>query len=54
MDYHAINEIANPDEIRVMIFINGQLIHAPLSELLKAVGERITELEARVDALENP
>ncbi len=43
----AIEAIKDPALIRVVIQINGELVHVPLSEILKA-------LDARVTALENP
>ena len=32
----AISEIADPDKIRVVIFINGEFVHAPLAAILSA------------------
>lgn len=48
----AIGEIKNPDEIRVVIFINGQFVHVPLNEILKSLKAQIDDLDARVTALE--
>ncbi len=33
----AISEIADPSKIRVVLFINGELVHAPLSAILAEV-----------------
>ncbi|WP_107341607.1 hypothetical protein [Agrobacterium pusense] len=50
----AISEITDPDLIRVVIFRNGEFIHAPLNALVNHLVERIEALEARVSALETP
>lgn len=50
----AIGEISDPDQIRVVIFINNKLVHAPLSELVKNLLARIEDLETRVTDLETP
>jgi len=54
MDLPAISDIQEPDKIRVVIFINGQLVHTPLSSILKEMAQEITNLKARVKALEPP
>jgi hypothetical protein len=50
----AIGEITDPDQIRVVIFINNQLVHVPLTELVKHLLTRIEDLETRVTDLETP
>jgi len=50
----AIGEISDPDQIRVVIFINNRQVHAPLSELLKHLVTRLDDLEDRVTDLETP
>lgn len=50
----AIGEITDPDQIRVLIFINRRVVHAPLTELVKHLQEQIADLEARVTDLETP
>ena len=50
----AIGEITDPDKIRVVIFINNQPIHAPLSELLKHLVVRLDDHETRITDLETP
>lgn len=50
----AIGEISDPDKIRVLIFINNNMVHAPLTELVKHLLARIEDLEARVTDLETP
>lgn len=50
----AISEITDPDEIRVLIFINNQQIHVPLNALVKHLQDQIDALDARVTALEPP
>lgn len=57
----AISGITNPDEIRVVLFINNRLVHAPLPALVQHLTDRIetletqvADLEARVTALETP
>lgn len=50
----AIGEITDPDQIRVVIFINNRLVHAPLSELVKHLVTLIEDLDARVTDLETP
>lgn len=48
----AIRDIQNPEEIRVVIFINNELVHVPLTALLKIVNQDINDLDNRVTALE--
>lgn len=50
----AISDINNPDEIRVVIFINNEFVHVPLMALLKNLEQEITDLDARVTDLEGP
>lgn len=50
----AISEIANPDEIRVLIFINNQQVHVSLNALVKHLQDQIDALDARIDVLEAP
>lgn len=50
----AISGISEPEKIRVVIFINGRLLHVPLNALIKHLQDQIDALEARVDALETP
>ncbi len=50
----AIGEITDPDQIRVVLFINNRQVHAPLSELVKHLVARIADLEDRVIDLETP
>jgi hypothetical protein len=50
----AISEITDPDEIRVLIFINNQQIHVPLNALVKHLQDQIDALDARIDVLETP
>lgn len=50
----AIGEITDPAQIRVVIFINNRLVHAPLSELVKHLVTRLDDLEDRVTDLETP
>lgn len=50
----AISEITDPDEIRVVIFINNEFVHAPLNALVKRLQDQIDALDARVSILENP
>ncbi len=50
----AIGEITDPDQIRVVLFINNKQVHAPLSELLKHLVTRLDDLEDRVTDLETP
>jgi hypothetical protein len=50
----AISEIANPEKIRVVIFINGEFVHVPLKALLADLQAQIDDLDARVTALETP
>lgn len=54
MDMPAISDIADPDSVRVVIFINNQTVHVPLAALLKEVVAAIADLEARVTDLETP
>lgn len=48
----AISDIQNPDEIRVVIFINNELVHVPLKALLKELQAEVDSLDTRVTALE--
>jgi hypothetical protein len=50
----AISEIADPEKIRVVIFINGEFVHVPLSALLAHIQTQVDGLDARVTALETP
>lgn len=50
----AISEVADPEKIRVVIFINGEMVHVPLSALLAHMQDQIDALDARVTALETP
>lgn len=50
----AISEIADAEKVRVVIFINGEFVHAPLTALLADLLSQIADLEARVAALEAP
>ncbi|MDM7852373.1 hypothetical protein [Pseudochrobactrum kiredjianiae] len=46
----AISGISDTKSIRVLLLANGQQIHVPLNGLLKPLTDRISELEARLDA----
>lgn len=48
----AISQVSDPDEIRVVIFINNQMVHCPLNALLQHMQDQIDALDARVTALE--
>lgn len=50
----AISDVAEPEKIRVVIFINGELVHVPLSAILKALQQQIGDLDDRVTAIETP
>jgi hypothetical protein len=50
----AISEITEPENIRVVLFINNQFVHVPLLALVSDLIARIDDLEARVSALETP
>lgn len=50
----AISEISDPERIRVVIFINNELIHAPLKALTQPLLDEIEALKVRVTALETP
>lgn len=50
----AIGEVSDPDQIRVVIFVNNRWVHAPLNELVKHLVTRLDDLEARVTDLETP
>lgn len=54
METPAIDEINNPEDVRVQIFVNGMAVHVPLEALLKALSDRIDALDSRVTALETP
>jgi len=47
----AIAEISDPTQIRVMIWINDQMVHVPLTEVLKSMQVQIDALKVRVTAL---
>jgi len=53
---NAISDISSPQDIRVVLFINGQQVHAPLLALLKSIQEQIdglpppTDVAAVIDA----
>ncbi|MDK4703906.1 hypothetical protein PH562_16770 [Rhizobium sp. CNPSo 4062] len=49
----AIGVVADPPKIRVVIFINGRLVHVARDELVKDLIQKIADLEARVTALES-
>lgn len=46
----AISGISDTKSIRVLLLANGQQIHVPLDGLLKPLTDRISELEARLNA----
>jgi len=50
----AISDVNEPDKIRVAIFINGELVHVPLSALLKSLQSQVDALDERVTDLETP
>lgn len=50
----AISAISEPEKIRVVLFINQQMVHAPLLALLQPLLDRIADLEERVTDLETP
>lgn len=50
----AISDITAPDEIRVVLFINNEFVHAPLPALVAHLVAEIVDLKARVTALETP
>jgi len=50
----AISEISDPDQIRMVLFINNQFVHAPLPAVVAHLMALIDDLEARVTALETP
>jgi len=50
----AISEINDPGAVRVVLFINNQLVHCPLNALLQHMQDQIDALDARVTALETP
>lgn len=50
----AIGEVDDPDQIRVVIFINNRLVHVPLNELVKHLVTRIDDIDTRVTDLETP
>lgn len=50
----AISDIADPEQIRVVLFINNEFVHAPLPALVAHLMTLIEDLEARVTDLETP
>ena len=50
----AISDVTEPDKIRVVIFINGELVHVPLAALLKSLKAEIDALDERVTVRETP
>ncbi len=50
----AISDITDPDEIRVVIFINNEFVHVPLKALLKELEAEVDAIDTRVTALETP
>jgi hypothetical protein len=49
----AIGQVTDPTKLRVVIFINGRLVHAPRDELIKDLLQQIADLQDRVTALES-
>ena len=49
----TIGEVADPSKIRVVIFINGRLVHVARDELVKDLIQQLADLKDRVTALEN-
>lgn len=45
----AISEIAEHDKIRVVLFINGELIHAPLHSLFGVTGSAVYDPGSLLD-----
>lgn len=54
METPAIDEITDPEDVRVQIFVNGMAVHVPLQALLKALNDQVDALDSRVSALETP
>lgn len=50
----AISEITDPEQIRVVLFINNEFVHAPLPAIVAHLMTLIEDLEARVTDLETP
>lgn len=50
----AISEISDQTKIRVVIFINNELVHVPLSAITQPLLDEIEALKVRVTALETP
>lgn len=50
----AISGITDPENVRVLLFINNQWVHCPLNALLEHIQVQIDALDARVTALEPP
>lgn len=48
----AISGITDPENVRVLLFINNQWVHCPLSALLEHIQDQIDALDARVTVLE--
>lgn len=49
----SISGISSPESIRVVLFINDRMVHAPLPSLIAHLVTRIEQLESRVEELEN-
>lgn len=47
----AISEISSPDEVRVMLFVNGRSVHVPLSALLENLSEIYQPLDPQLTAI---
>jgi hypothetical protein len=48
----AISGITDPENVRVLLFINNQWVHCPLNALLEHIQSQIDALDARVTVLE--
>lgn len=47
-----VSEIEDTSNVRVVIYANNRLIHAPLGEILKPLQDKIEALTAHVEKLE--
>lgn len=50
----AISDIVDNDQVRVVLYHNGRLVHVPLNAVLKAIQEQVEDLDTRVTELETP
>ncbi|GAA4665814.1 hypothetical protein [Bartonella pachyuromydis] len=48
----SIADIDDPEHIRVVLYVSGRMVHAPLNALLKQMHEDMAQISQRLNVLE--